>query len=137
MISTTAPSRTGARPVLENNLADRSRSAGRSLLPPPARRYSPISVMTFTFDTVSRPNSRSMAARSSRSSSKTSFALPVAGVAKHGPLRGTVIRKLHVDAEIFAAKQGNDLLQSIAIFAAHAYQVTLDRSLYFLLRVLD
>src|SRR6266568_2538485 len=41
-------------------------------LPPPPRRYSPISVMAVTPETVSRPNSRSMAARSSRRSSKTS-----------------------------------------------------------------
>src|ERR1700690_2600801 len=41
-------------------------------LPPPPRRYSPISVMAVTPETVSRPNSRSIAARSSRRSSKTS-----------------------------------------------------------------
>src|SRR6266536_2228336 len=41
-------------------------------LPPPSRKYSPISVMAVTPETVSRPNSRSMAARSSRRSSKTS-----------------------------------------------------------------
>ena len=51
-------------------------------LPPPPRRYSPISVMASTPETVSRPNSRSMAARSSRSSSKNSFPLMVAGVLK-------------------------------------------------------
>ena len=49
-------------------------------LPPPPRRYSPISVMASTPETVSRPNSRSMAERSSRSISKISFPLMVAGV---------------------------------------------------------
>ena len=38
-----------------------SSKAGRRRLPPPARRYSPISVIARTPETVSRPNSRSMA----------------------------------------------------------------------------
>ena len=44
-------------------------------LPPPARRYSPISVMEATFETVSCPNCSSMATMSSRSRSKISFPL--------------------------------------------------------------
>jgi len=51
-------------------------------LPPPTRRYSAISVIVSTLDTASRPNSRSMAVRSSRSRSKTSRAVDIANVLK-------------------------------------------------------
>src|SRR6266853_1628904 len=79
MISTTAPSFTAPRPAYLNSFDDSNKSAGRIRFPPPPRRYSPISVIAVTFETVSRPNSRSMAARSSRRSSKTSRPL-VAGI---------------------------------------------------------
>src|ERR1035437_6252837 len=51
-------------------------------LPPPLRRYSAISVMVLTPEAASRPSSCSMATRSSRSSSKTSFAVAIASVLK-------------------------------------------------------
>src|SRR5579864_6417154 len=107
-------------------------------LPPPARRYSPMSVMARTLETVSRPNSRSMAARSSRSSSKISLPDMVADVLKiFAKLSTAVVRELHVNAKIGAAQHGDDLLQRVAVFAAHPHQVTLDGSLRLLLRVLD
>src|SRR5215467_10566032 len=136
MISTTAPSRTALRSAWGKSLELRSNSAGRSRLPPPARRCSPISVMARTLETVSRPNSRSIAARSSRSRSKTSFALDVVGALKE-PLVASVVRELHIDPEIPPAQQRNDLLQDIAVLAAHANRVSLDRGLNLLLRVLD
>ena len=51
-------------------------------LPPPSRRYSAISVMVLTFEAASRPNSCSIATRSSRSRSKTSLAVAIANVLK-------------------------------------------------------
>src|SRR5436309_13356858 len=107
-------------------------------LPPPPRRYSPISVMATASDTVSRPNSRSMAARSSRTRSKISRTWVVTGVVKtrSWSLR-PVIDELHVDAKIAPAQQCDDLLQYVAVFAAHAHQVALDRGLHFFLAVLD
>ena len=54
---------------------ERSNSSGRMRLPPPAIRYCAMSVMTSTFDADCRVNSSSIAARSSRSRSKTSFAV--------------------------------------------------------------
>src|SRR4029077_19610574 len=106
-------------------------------LPPPARRCSPISVMARTLETVSRPNSRSMAARSSRSSSKTSLADVVAGELNLPLLVIPVISELHVDAEIPPAQERNHFLQRVAIFAAYAHCIALDRSLNFLFRILD
>ena len=55
-------------------------------LPPPLRRYSPISVIAWTPETVSRPNSTSNATRSSRSRSNTSFPLIVAGALNESDL---------------------------------------------------
>src|SRR5579884_559098 len=97
-------------------------------LPPPSRRYSPISVITETPETASRSNSRSMASRSSRRRSKTSFAATLAGVLT---LVGPIVGELHVDAEIFVAQQPDYLLQRVAILAAHAHGVALNRSLNF------
>src|SRR5271170_4823447 len=118
---------------------------GRMRLPPPLRKYSPISVIASTPETVSRPNSRSMAERSPRSSSKISFPLIVAGVLNRfvpNSLASTVesqnllvcsvIRKLGIDAEILPAKERNDFLQRVAIFATHPHQVSLNRSVHFL-----
>src|SRR3989442_1039803 len=109
-------------------------------LPPPARRYSPISVMASTFETVSRPNSCSMAAKSSRSNSKTSLPLMMAGELNftvYPLLVRPVICELHINSEILLLQQGNDFLQSVAIFPAHPDQISLNRRLDFLLRVLD
>src|SRR5215813_13177912 len=150
MISTTAPSRTALRSSWGNSLALSSSSAGRRRLPPPARKCSPISVMARTLETVSRPNSRSMAARSSRRSSKTSFAPDVAGELKSPlwprlallPARpewlvAPVIGELHVDPEIAPAQERDDLLQGVAVFAAHPDGIALNRCLDFFLRILD
>src|SRR2546429_8072301 len=104
--------------------------------PPPSRRYSPISVMTSTSDTASRWNSRSMASRSSRNRSKTSLAT-APELVDVLTLVGPVIGKLHVDAEVFAFKSRDDLLQCVAIFAAYAHGVTLDGSLHLQLRILN
>src|ERR1700691_892242 len=108
-------------------------------LPPPARRYSPISVIAATFEIVSRPNCSSIAAMSSRSRSKSSF--PVLDVVAPNrllaPLVGPVVRELQIDAEILPLDHGDDFLQGVAIFAADAHYVSLDRGLSFLLRVLD
>src|SRR5882724_330213 len=75
MISTTDASFTAPSPLYPRSFAERSNSAGRIRLPPPARRYSPISVIAATFETVWRPNCSSIATRSSRSRSKISFPL--------------------------------------------------------------
>src|SRR5579859_1251614 len=138
MISTTAPNWTAPRPVYPKSLEESNSSAGRMRLPPPPRKYSPISVMARTLETVSRPNSRSMAERSSRNRSKISFREMVAGlpnsfIASVGP----VVGELHVNAKISAPEQGHDFLQGVAIFAADANGVTLDGSLHFFLRILD
>src|SRR5689334_9331724 len=101
-------------------------------LPPPARRCSPISVMARTLETVSRPNSRSMAARSSRNSSKTSLAVVVPGELKISFLV-TVIGELHVNAEVMALQERNDFLERVAVFAAYPHRVSLDRGLNFFL----
>src|SRR5579863_2788470 len=108
---------------------------GRIRLPPPARRYSPISVIASTPETVSRPNSRSIAERSARSSSKISFPLMAGDVLTR--LVASVIGELHINAEIPLLQQGNDFLQCIAILAAYPYQVALDRRIYLFLAVLD
>src|SRR5262249_29921823 len=107
-------------------------------------RYSPISVIASTPATVSRPNSRSMAARSSLSIAKISFPLMAAGKlipygsrSVPGSLIATIICKLHVNPKILLTKHGNYFLQSVAISSAHSYQVSLDRSLHPFLRVLD
>src|SRR5579864_4757641 len=51
-------------------------------------------------------------------------------------LVGAVIRKLQIDPEVVPLQQGNRLLQRVAVFAADAHQVTLNRGLRLLLRVL-
>src|SRR5271157_3438119 len=137
MISTTAPSLMDPWPAEFISLQESSSKAGRRRLPPPARRYSPISVIARTPETVSRPNSRSMAARSSCSRSKTSLALWVTVGFKACPSVGSIVGKLHVDAEIALLQHGDDFLQRVAVFAADAHQVALNGSLHFLLRVLD
>src|SRR5580700_9135517 len=50
---------------------------------------------------------------------------------------GAIVGELHVDSEIVAAQQRDDLLQRIAIFAGDAHYVALDRSLDFLFAVFD
>src|SRR5215472_14186586 len=112
------------------SLQESSSKAGRRRLPPPARRYSPISVMARTSDTVSRPNSRSIAARSSCRRSKTSLALRITVMFKVGPLVRSIICELHVDTEIGLLEHGDDLLQRVAVFAANAHKITLNRCLY-------
>src|SRR4051812_41729330 len=111
-------------------------------LPPPPRRYSPISVMAPTFETVSRPNSRSMAERSSRRRSNISFAFIAGGLARRSFIVGpalirSVVRELHVDTEIAALHQRDDLLQRVAVFAGHPHGVALDRGLHLFLGILD
>src|ERR1700687_1476023 len=118
-------------------------------LPPPLRRYSPISVIASTPETVSRPNSRSMAERSPRSNSKISFPLMAARVlnwfvpkseastAESRILVCSVVRKLRIDAKILPTEERDDFLQRVPIFPAHPYQVSLNRSVHFLLGILD
>src|SRR5579859_7141410 len=113
-------------------------------LPPPLRKYSPISVMACTPATVSRPNSPSSATRSSRSRSNTSFPLMVAGALNSVCSRWlkscsicSVVRKLQIDPEIVTFQQRNRLLQGVAILAADAHQVSLNGGLRFLLRIFD
>src|SRR5690349_10821 len=143
MISTTAPRRIAPRPLYPKSLAASSNSAGRMRLPPPSRRYSPISVIAVTLETVSRPNSRSMAERSSRNRSKISFCDMVAGMLNFlsprltwNPLR-PVIGELHINAKVGATQQGDDFLQRVAVFAAHPHGVSLNRGLHFLLRIFN
>ena len=50
---------------------------------------------------------------------------------------GSIVRELHVDAEIVAAQQRDYLLQRVAIFAGDAHHVALDGSLHFLFAVFD
>src|ERR1039457_1366372 len=59
-----------------------SSSDGRIRLPPPPLKYSAISVMVLTLDAASRPNSCSIATRSSRSRAKTALAVAIASVLK-------------------------------------------------------
>src|SRR5208337_2994038 len=65
------------------------------------------------------------------------------GVASYGCVQsvalsvGTVIRKLHVNAEIVLPQHRNDVLQCIAIFAADANYITLNGSLDLLLGILN
>src|SRR5690348_15000387 len=94
-------------------------------LPPPSRRYSPISVMTSTLEMASRWNSCSIASRSSRNRSNTSLAAKLA-LADVVTLIGPVVRKLHIDAEVFALEGRDCLLQRVAIFATYAHGVTLN-----------
>src|SRR5262249_31337465 len=77
-----------------------------------------------------------MASRSSRSRSNTSLAAALALV-EVVTLVGPVVRKLHVDAEVFAFERRYYLLQRVAILAAHADGVALDCSLDFELCILD
>src|SRR5262249_6201025 len=90
--------------------------------------------MTSTPEMASRSNSCSMARRSSRNRSNTSFAAALAEVVN---LVGPVIGELHIDSEIFSLERRDDLLQRVAIFAAHAHGITLDRSLHFELCVFN
>src|SRR6185312_9986464 len=133
-ISTTDPSRTAPWPSYPHSLAASSSRAGRMRLPPPSRRYSPISVITVTPETASRSNSRSIASRSSRRRSSTSLTAALVVVLT---LVGPVVGELHVDAKILVAQKRNYLLQRVPIFAAHAHGVALNGSLNFQLRVLD
>src|SRR5437879_5762627 len=108
-----------------------SRSAGRIRLPPPARRYEPISVIAETRETVPRSNSVSIAARSSRSRSKTSFTVNTGATLNRYAFLftrsvGTVVGELHINAKIILLQQRNCLLQGVAIFAADADHVALD-----------
>src|SRR5215469_777703 len=126
-------------------------------LPPPARRYSPISVIARTLEMVSRPNSSSSATRSSRSRSNTSLPLMVAGALKivlallttesrrrNGFLCTSgvkssvrsVVYELQIDSEIVPSQQLDHFLQGVAILAADPNQIALDRCLRFFLRVL-
>ncbi len=41
----------------------------------------------------------------------------------------TIVRKLHVNSEVFVLQLRNDVLQRVAIAARHAHDVTLNRSL--------
>ena len=41
-----------------------------------------------------------------------------------------VIRKLHVDSEVFFFQLGDDVLQRVAIFAGDAHNIGLNRSLH-------
>src|SRR6476469_9125716 len=140
MISTTAPRQMAERSSWGKSLAASSSNAGRILLPPPARRCSPMSVIARTFETVSRPNSRSIAARSSRSNSNISLTLPVAGELKDFPsllVLAAVVGELHVDPEVVAFQQGNHLLQRVAVLAADSHRISLNRCLRLLLGILD
>src|SRR5271166_4077004 len=94
--------------------------------------------MARTSETVSRPNSRSIAERSSCSRSKTSLALRITVVFKRfAPSVGSIVGELHVNAEIALSQQGDDVLQCIAVLAADANQVALNGGLHLFLRVLD
>src|SRR5208337_5469198 len=53
------------------------------------------------------------------------------------PSVGSIIRELHVDAEIALLQHGDDFLQRIPVFTADANQVALDGRLHFFLRVFD
>src|ERR1035438_4236430 len=136
-------------------------------LPPPPRRYSAISVMVLTPEAASRPNSCSIATRSSLSRSKTSLAVGIANVLKAlrfsrflvrcGPCRpcatlsesgnpaasagvcsvGAVVGKLQFQTHILAAQQGDDGLQLVAVLARYSHRIALDAGLRLPLRVLD
>src|SRR4051812_48064338 len=98
--------------------------------------------MAPTFETVSRPNSRSMAERSSRRRSNISFALMAGGLERRSfiissALIRSVISELHVDTKIAALHQRDDLLQRVAVFAGHPHGVPLDRGLHLFLGILD
>src|ERR1700733_10288986 len=98
--------------------------------------------MAATEETASAPNSRSMAARSSWSRSKTSFAVDVAtvltcGLQPAGRSARTVIRELHIDAEVAPLQQRDDFLQRIAVLAGDPDAVALDRGLNLLFGVFD
>src|ERR1700683_866143 len=110
--------------------------------PPPPRRYSPVAVIAPPPETVSRPNSRSIAAKSSRSISKNSFPVMAAGMLMASSLWrrlsvGPVVRKLRINPKVLLLEQGNDGLQRVPILAAHAHQIPLNRGLSLVLRVLD
>ena len=130
--------------------AESSSSEGRMRLPPPSRRYSAISVMVLTPEAASRPNSCSIATRSSRSRSKTSLAVAIASVLKalrfsvlsqcSLPLTckcariavrsiGAVVGELQIHAQIFAAQQGDDRLQLVAVLARYSDSIALDAGL--------
>jgi len=48
-----------------------------------------------------------------------------------------IIRKLHIDAKISLAEQGNDLLEAVAIFSRDADDISIDRGLHLLFGILD
>ncbi len=60
MISTTEASFTAPRALVVKQLGREQQQGGTNALAPAARRYSPISVIAVTFETVSRPNSSSI-----------------------------------------------------------------------------
>ena len=49
----------------------------------------------------------------------------------------SIVRELHVYAEVALPQHGNDLLQRVTILGAYAHQIALNRRLNFLLAVLD
>jgi hypothetical protein len=55
-----------------------------------------------------------------------------AGGVPGGESVGSVIRELHIDSEVLLPQHGYDVLQRIAVLAAHAHQIALDRGLHFL-----
>ncbi len=69
-----------SKSLVVEELRRQQQKRGPDPFPPPSRRYSPISVMAETSETVSRPNSASIASRSSCRSSKISFPLMAVGV---------------------------------------------------------
>src|ERR1700744_370138 len=54
-----------------------------------------------------------------------------------GQLIRPVIGELQIDAEVFAAEQGDDALEIVAVFAADSDSISLDAGLDLLFRVLD
>lgn len=49
----------------------------------------------------------------------------------------SVVHELHVDAEILLPQHGDHFLKRVAVFAADADEIALDRCLGFLFRILD
>src|SRR5215472_11357487 len=115
------------------------RREGRMRLPPPSLRYSAISVMVLTLEAASRPNSCSIATRSSRSKSKTSLAVAIANVLNFSlvffrdleklRLKRSVIRELQIQTEVLATQQGDDGLQLVSILARYSDSIALDAGL--------
>src|ERR1044071_10163935 len=68
-------------------------------------------------------------------SSSSVIVLP--GVVMTTELVGTIVRKLHVYAEVFILQPGDYILKRVAIATRHADDVALNRSLDFDFSVLD